>query len=92
MSLHTWHRQSPHKPSIWATFTLKSPWGKGNTGKKSCVYVHKVILVMSGSVTLQTVAFQAYLLGKGFLQARILGHTGQYWLPYPSRALYFLLP
>ena len=28
----------------------------------------------------------------GVLQARILEHIGQYWLPYPSRALYFLLP
>ena len=26
------------------------------------------------------------------LQARILERIGQYWLPYPSRALYFLLP
>ena len=26
------------------------------------------------------------------LQAIILKHIGQYWLPYPSRALYFLLP
>ena len=29
---------------------------------------------------------------RGFLQARILECIGQYWLPYPSRALYFLLP
>ena len=29
---------------------------------------------------------------RGVLQARILEHIGQYWLPYPSRALYFLLP
>ena len=29
---------------------------------------------------------------EGFLQARILEHIGQYWLPYLSRALYFLLP
>ena len=28
----------------------------------------------------------------GSLWARILEHIGQYWLPYPSRALYFLLP
>ena len=28
----------------------------------------------------------------GVLQARILERIGQYWLPYPSRALYFLLP
>ena len=29
---------------------------------------------------------------EGVLQARILEHIGQYWLSYPSRALYFLLP
>ena len=29
---------------------------------------------------------------RGALWARILEHIGQYWLPYPSRALYFLLP
>ena len=28
----------------------------------------------------------------GVLQARILEHTGQYWLPNPSKALYFMLP
>ena len=29
---------------------------------------------------------------KRILQARILECIGQRWLPYPSRALYFLLP
>ena len=29
---------------------------------------------------------------EGVLQARTLEPIGQYWLPYPSRALYFLLP
>ena len=42
--------------------------------------------------TLWTVARQASLSLRGILQARILEHIGQYWLPYPSRALYFLLP
>ena len=42
-------------------------------------------------VTLWTVACQASLSGV-VLQAKILEHTGQYWLPYLSRALYFLLP
>ena len=31
-------------------------------------------------------------VGVGVLQARILECVGQYWLPHPSRALYFLLP
>ena len=42
--------------------------------------------------TLQTVVFQASLSGRGILQARILECIGQYWFPYPSRAIYFLLP
>ena len=29
---------------------------------------------------------------EGILQARIMVCIGQYWLPYPSGALYFLLP
>jgi len=29
---------------------------------------------------------------RGVLQARVLECIGQYWLPYPSRALFFLLP
>jgi len=29
---------------------------------------------------------------RGLLQAKILERDGQYWLPYPSIALYFLLP
>ena len=29
---------------------------------------------------------------QGVLQARILEYIGRYWLPYPSRALYLLLP
>ena len=34
-------------------------------------------------------AHQASLSGRGVLQARILDHIGQYWLPYPSRVLLF---
>ena len=37
-------------------------------------------------------ACHASLSGRGFLQARILELIGHYLLPYPSRALYFLLP
>ena len=43
-------------------------------------------------VTLWTVTCQASLSGSRVLQARILERIGQYWLPYSSRALYFLLP
>ena len=59
--------------------------------KQSCIYACRVASVMSNSVTLWTVSCHASLSG-GVLQARILECIGQYWLPYPSRALYFLLP
>ena len=41
---------------------------------------------------LYTMACQASLSGSRVLQARILERMGQDWLPYPSGALYFLLP
>ena len=43
MSLHTWHRRSPHKPSSCATFTL-------NSQKKSCIYAYRVTSVVSNSL------------------------------------------
>ena len=60
--------------------------------KKSCAYVGRVTPVVSHFATLWTVACQASLTGRRVLHVRILDHTGQHWLPYPSRALYFLLP
>ena len=60
--------------------------------KKSCAYAGRVNPVVSHFATLWTVACQAALTGRRLLQARMLKCTGQYWLPYPSRALYFLLP
>jgi len=40
----------------------------------------------------ETAACQASLSGRGVLQTRILECIGQYWLTYPPRALYLLLP
>ena len=49
--LSTWCCQDPHKPSNCATFMLNSRWGRGATGKKSsCIYVHRVTLVVSDSL------------------------------------------
>jgi len=46
-SLHTWC----HMPSSCATFSLNSHWGRAATGKKmSCVYAHRVTLVVSNSL------------------------------------------
>ena len=94
MSLHTWCRQGPHKPSSCAAFMLNSHWGRAAIGKKRVL--HLCAQGHFGSVplfvSLYTMPCQASLSGKGGLQARILEHIGLHWLPYPSRALYFLLP
>ena len=93
MSLHTWRHQGPCKSSSCATFMLNSHWGRAATGKKPCFYALRVVLVVSNSLH-PCRLWPARLLcqGGGALQAGILEHIGQYWLPYPSRALYFLLP
>ena len=92
MSLHTWHRQGPCKPRSCTTFMLNPHWGRTATGKKkSCIYVHKVTSVMSNSLR----SYRQWLPGfsvTGVLQARIREHSGQDWLPHPSRSLYLLLP
>ena len=58
------------------------------------MYVRRVALVVSNSLQPYRL-WPARLLCQGrigYLQGRILERIGQYWLPYPSRALYFLLP
>ena len=94
MSLHTWPHQGPHKPSSCITFTLNSHWSRLATGKKiSCVYEHRVTSVVSNSLRSYGLWPARLLVREGLLQRRILEqHAGQYWLPYPSRALHFLLP
>ena len=93
MSLHSWSCQGTLKPSNCATFTLNFTGAELPQAKK---FLHLYMLGCFGSVllftTLWTVACQASLSGSGVHQARILEHIGPYWLPYPSRALYFLLP
>ena len=92
MFLHTWHRQGPHKPSSCSTFTLNSHWGRAATGNKSLVSMR------AGSLWLCPALCDPVDCGlpgfslRGVLQARILECIGKYWLPYPSRALQFLLP
>ena len=61
--------------------------------KMSCAYTRRVASIASDSMRPCGLwSCQASLSGRGVLQARILERIGQYWLPYPSRALYFLLP
>ena len=62
---------------------------------QSCCKQKTLVSMHTGSLwrcltlcNLWTVAFSM----RGILQARILEPIGPYWLSYPSRALYFLLP
>ena len=91
MSLHTWRRQGPPKTSSCTTFTLNPHWGRAATGKKKC---H--VFMCAGSCSTLCDLVDCGLPGSsvrdGVLQAGILERIGQYWVPYPSRALYFLLP
>ena len=59
--------------------------------KKSCVYAHKVASILSLCNPVDC-GLPGFSVREGVLQARILEHIGQNWLPYPFRALYFLLP
>ena len=92
MFLHTWRCQGPHKPSSCTTFTLNSHWGRAATGKKNLVSTRVGSLrsfpTLCDLVDCGLPGFSV----KGVLQARVLERIGQHWLPYPSRALYFLLP
>ena len=92
MSLNTLHCQGPCNPSSCAMFTLNPHWARTAVGKEqSYIYARRGRFGhVQLFVILWTVACQASLSG-GVLQARILECICQYWLPYPSRALYFLL-
>ena len=82
---------SPQAKQLYYLHTQLSLGQNSHRQKKSYMYVHWVTSVLSDSMTLWTTPCQVSLSGRGVLQARILEHIGQYWLPYPSRALYFLL-
>ena len=85
MSLHTWHHQGPCKPSSCANFMLNPHWGRADTGKNVLPLYTQGHLGLSNSCNPVDCGLSGF-------QARILEHIGQYWLPYPSRALYFMLP
>ena len=75
MSLHTWPRQGPHKPSNCTTFMLNPHWGRAATGKEVlclCVQGHFGHAQLSAS--LWTMACQAPLSGGSPGK-----NTGVYW-------------
>ena len=97
MSLNTWHRQGPRKPSSCATFTLNSHWGRVATSThththKILCHAHRVPSVQLDSLRPCRLWAARLLCQGGGLQAGTRAHTGQHWLPCPSRALCFLLP
>ena len=81
MSLHTWCRQGPRKPSSCANFMLNPHWEELPQGeKKSCVYVHRVNSVVSDSMP-PCRLWPARLLcqGRGFSRQEywsVLANTG----------------
>ena len=80
MSLHTWRRQGPCKPSSCTTLTLSFHWGRAATDKKknfkSCVYACRVTSVLSDSL-------RPYRLWPARLLCQRRGtpgkNTGVYW-------------
>ena len=93
MPLLSWHRQGPCDPSSHATFTLSPHWGRVPQAKTVLhVFTRGHFSCVQLFAALWIVACQAPVREKGVLQARILERVGRYWLPRPSRALYFLLP
>ena len=92
MSLHPWHQQGPHKPRSCAAFTLSSHWGRAATGKKKSCLCTQDHFCRVQLCDLVDCGLPGFSIREGVLQARILECIGQNWLPYPCRALYFLLP
>ena len=100
MSLHIWCCQRPCHPSSCTTFTLSSGAELGQSCRRQ-----KSVSMCAGSLRscpalcdLVDCGLPGLFVGVGVvggggrvLQARVLEHIGQYQLPYPSRALYFLL-
>ena len=72
MSLHTWCRQGPHKPSSCATFMLNSHWGRAATGKK----VFRLCMQgLFGSVSVDC-ALPGFSVREGGSPGK---NTGAYW-------------
>ena len=95
MSLYTWCHHHPRDPSSCATFMFKPHCGAElpQAKKKKIIASMQVGVTLVMPNSLQPCGLWPHrLLCCGVLQARTLEGIGQYWLPYPSRELYFLLP
>ena len=90
MSPHTWRRRGPRKPSLCATFTIGSGGGRAATGRV-------LLLCTQGHLSSVRLSARAdwparLLCQRGGSPGKSTGALGQYRLPHPSRAQYFLLP
>ena len=83
VTLHTLH---------CAIFTLNSLEGRAAIGKRNLVSMRAGLLQSCPTLCNPVDCGLPGFSVRGVLQARIPEYIGQYWLPYPSRALYFLLP
>jgi len=74
-------------------FHAQSHWGRAATGKKYLTSTQAGPLLSCPTLCDPVdYGLSGFSVREGVLQARILDCIGQYWLPYPSRSLYFLLP
>ena len=87
MCLHIWH----HQLSSHSTLTGAVP-PQAKNKKQNLVSMYMAFLWLRPTFYNPIDCGLTGLSVREVLQAIILKHIGQYWLPYPSRALYFLLP
>ena len=83
MSLPTWCRQGPCKPSSCATFMLNSHWGRAATGKKSLVSMHAGLLPLCPTLCNPVDSVRLGFSVRGVFQAKIgsvLANTGYHTL------------
>ena len=82
MSMHTVLSGSPQAKKLCHLHTQLSLGQSCHRQKKSSVHMCRVALVVSDSLR-PCGLWPATSVREGVLQARILEHIGQYWLPYP---------
>ena len=86
-------------PGSWQAKQLRHPHTQLFTGAELPQATKSLVSMLTGSLwlcltlcNLVDCGLPGFSVREGGLQARILEHIGQYWLPYPSRVLYFWMP
>ena len=92
MSLHTWHRPGSLQAKQLHHLHAQLSLGQSCHRQKSLASMHTGSLQSCPTLcNLVDCGLLGFSVREGILQAGILERTVQYWVPYPSRALYFLL-